>query len=181
MLHGVPTTLAGLAAQTGGDHVTFAPNLFQPAVESGVGLFLTTLVGGGLLVVLRPDYTRDRMAYLREDPLASLVYGVAGGLVVVVGTVGFLILVVSELGLGGAYAMMGGMVLTTVVWVTGVAISLLALADLATGLGDDWPTLVVAAAAANGILGLTLAGALVSGCLAMAGLGSVVADWFGRG
>lgn len=137
---------------------------------SAVSTFLTTLIVGGILVALAPDYTERKMETVRRDPVGSCLYGLA----VIVGIV--LVAVLLFLTLVGAIVALPLLVVAIVVWAVGAAIAFLAIAERLVGHDDGWLLPLLVAAGMNGGLALTGIGGLVALCIGAAGFGAVLRD-----
>ena len=147
-------------------------------VDSTVGLvgsafsaFLTTLVVGAILVAVVPEYTEERMAAVVDDPVGSLVYGLAVFLVVIVVMVVFAITIV------GLLVALPLALLLYVVWALGSTIAYLAIADRLVGHDDGWTLPLLVAAGINGALVLSVVGGLVGFLVGAAGFGAVMAEY----
>jgi len=136
-----------------------------------VGAFLTTLVVGALLLVLAPEWTRDRTRAVADDAIGSFVYGVLALLVLVVVVV---LLFVTLLGIPVAI-LLG--VVVALVWAVGAVVGYLAIADRLLGPGEDRAIALAVAALGNAVLTLTAVGALLSFCIGAAGFGAVLRGW----
>ena len=139
-----------------------------------VSTFLTTLLVGAILVALAPEYTTRKMDELRENVVASFVYGLASLVFFILVIVVLLFTII-----GIPLALVFGL-LVFVAWVFGAAIAFLAIADRLVDHGEgDWLVPLLIAAAINGGLTLTGIGALVAFCVGAAGFGVVVRDYLG--
>ncbi|WP_433633285.1 hypothetical protein [Halomicrococcus sp. NG-SE-24] len=135
---------------------------------SAVGAFLTTLLVGGIMVAAAPEYTRQRMAQVLENPVETFIYGLVSLLVVILVTV---VLVITIIGIVVAIPFL---LLVWVVWAVGSAIGFLAIADRLVGHEDGWTKPLLVGAGINGLLTLTGIGGLVSVCVGAAGFGAVL-------
>jgi hypothetical protein len=138
---------------------------------SAVGAFLTTLLVGGILVALAPEYVERMTGVVQDDPSGVLVYGVLASVVVALVTVGLAVTVV------GLVAAVPIAVVAAVVWAVGSAVATLAVADRLLDREEGWLKPLVVAAAVNGALTLTGVGGLVAFCIGAAGFGAVVRDY----
>lgn len=143
----------------------------RSVLGGAVGAFLTTLLVGAIMVAVAPDYTRERMAQVLEDPIASFGYGLVALVVVV-----FLALVLI-LTIIGILVAIPFLILAWVVWAVGAAIAFLAIADRLVGHEDGWTKPLLVAAGINGLLTVTGIGGLVSFCVGAAGFGAVLRDY----
>lgn len=149
----------------------FDPVGVDPAVGLGsgaFGTFLSTLVVGGLLLVLAPRWTRGRMRQVARTPLGSFVYGLVA--LVVAGLVIFLLFIT----IVGILVAVPLAIVLYLVWVVGAVIASLAIADRFVDVEDDRVLALLVAAALNGVLTLTGIGALVSFCIGAAGFGTLL-------
>jgi hypothetical protein len=140
---------------------------------SAVVTFLTTLVVGGILIGLVPDYVERTTASVARNPIYSLLYGVAALLFLTVATA---ILFVTVIGVTVAAPLL---VVTTILWSVGATIAYLAIADRLTGRGDGWAKPLLTAAIINGGLTLTGVGGLISLVVGAAGFGAVLRGYLG--
>jgi len=148
-------------------------DLFVSVTGSAVGVFLTTLLVGAIMVALAPGYTERMMDAVRTDVLGSFAYGFLALVVLVILT---LVLVFSIVGILVAIPLV---IVASVVWAVGAAIAYLAVAERLVGTEDGWLRALLVAAFINGGLTLTGIGGLVSICVGAAGFGAVLRDRFG--
>jgi len=94
--------------------------------------FLTTLLVGGGLIALLPEYTWGRMASMAEGPVSSFLYGLFALLALIVGTV------VPVPSLVGILVAIPLALVVSIVWALGAAIGYLAIADRLVGREDGW-------------------------------------------
>jgi hypothetical protein len=137
---------------------------------AATGAFVSTLVIGGIMVALAPDYTERTMERVRADAVGSFVYGVLALLVVVVVTVALAITLIGVL-LAIPFAL-----LASLLWAVGAAIAYLAIGDALVG-GDGWLGPLLVGAGINGAVTLTGIGGIVSFCVGAAGFGAVLRGW----
>ncbi|MCU4719611.1 hypothetical protein [Halapricum hydrolyticum] len=130
--------------------------------------FLSTLLVGAILVALAPDYTEQRIAEVRENPVGAFVYGVVSLIALLLLS---LVLFITIIGVPVAVALL---VLAIVLWAVGAAIAFLAIADSLVGHDDGWFLTLVIAAGINGGLALTGIGGLVSFFVGAVGFGTVL-------
>ena len=135
---------------------------------SAVGAFLTTLIVGAILVAVVPDYTRERMAEVLDEPIGSFLYGVAALIALFVAIVVF---VITLIGIPIAILLA---LLAYVLWAVGASIAFLAIGDRLVGHGDGWTTPLLVGAAINGGLTLTGIGGLATFAVGATGFGTVL-------
>lgn len=151
----------------------------QPAVDidvelglggGAVGVFLTTLLVGALLMALAPGYTARMKRLVSEEPVDSFLYGLLAivalillSVLLVLTIVGILVVIPLVL---GAYLL----------WAVGSSIAFLAIGERIVD-DEDWKLPLFVGAAINGGLALTGIGGLVSFCIGAAGFGAVLRDW----
>ncbi|WP_267642195.1 hypothetical protein [Haloarchaeobius amylolyticus] len=167
----LPSQLLGLVLQVQGNGVDVNVNPGAGLVGGAVSAFLTTLIVGAILVALAPGYTEKMMAYVRDEPIGSAIYGVLSLVLVLVLMV---ILVITIVGILLAIPL--GIVLF-VAWAVGAAIAYLAIAERLVGREDGWTKPLLVGAAINGGLALTGIGGIVSFCIGAAGFGAVLRNW----
>jgi len=144
------------------------PGGFTSLLGSAVGAFLTTLIVGAILVAVVPDYTRERMAEVLDEPIGSFLYGVAALIALFVAIVVF---VITLIGIPIAILLA---LLAYVLWAVGASIAFLAIGDRLVGHGDGWTTPLLVGAAINGGLTLTGIGGLVTFAVGATGFGTVL-------
>jgi hypothetical protein len=135
-----------------------------------VGAVLTTLVVGAILVAVVPDYTERMMADVLEEPIGSFLYGIASllGIALVL-----LLLFVTIIGIVVAIPLF---LLAYLVWAVGGAIAYLAIADRLVGHDDGWLVPLLIAAVISGALAVTGVGGILAICIGAAGFGAVLRD-----
>ncbi len=141
--------------------------------SGAVGAFLTTLIVGGILVVLAPDYTERKVAEVFDDPVTSFIYGFLFLLLLV------LIVVVLVVTIIGILVAIPVVILAYLVWAVGATIGFLAIGDRIVGHEDDWLKPLLVAAAINGALALTGIGGIVSFLIGAVGFGAILRDYIG--
>lgn len=164
-----PTLLATLAPlavvlQSGGE-IGFR------LLGSAVGAFLGTLIVGGIMILVWPDYTEARMAELIDDPGVSVLYGLLALVALVVVTI---VLVVTIVGILVAIPLL---ILAYVVWAVGAAIAYIAIGDRLVGRVNGLFRPLLVGSAINGVLVLTGIGGLISFVIGAAGFGAVLRSW----
>lgn len=159
--------MAASVAQTGVD-VNVGADPAASLVGSAVGSFLTTLLVGGLLVAVFPEYTERRMAAVLDDPVGSLLYGLGSLLLL------FLLTVVLVITIVGIVLAIPLALVAYLMWAVGTAVAYLAIAERLVGREDGWLKPLLAGAAINGALVLTGVGGLVAFCIGAAGFGAVL-------
>lgn len=165
----VQTTVLPLLAQMGSDiNIDLGSGI--SLVGSALGAFLTTLVVGGIMVAVVPDFTERMMAAVLENPVGSFVYGVVCLVAAVVVTV---LLVITIVGILAAVPL--GLA-TYLLWAVGSAIAYLAIGDRLVGREDGWLKPLLVGAGINGALTLTGIGGIVAFCIGAAGFGAVLRD-----
>jgi len=141
-------------------------SLFAGAITS----FFSTLVVGGLLVAIVPDYTERMVAAVFDEPLTSFLYGFGS-------LVGLLVVsVLLVLTLVGILVALPLMLAAYLVWAVGATVAFLALSDRLVGRDGSWLKPLVVAAGLNGGLALTGIGGLVSFVVGAVGVGCVLRD-----
>ena len=133
-----------------------------------VGAFLTTVIVGGLMLAIVPDYTERMRELLLDEPVGAFVYGVVALLALVVVTV---LLAITIIGLLVAVPLA---LVAYVVWAVGAAIAYLAIGDRLIGHDDGWLKPLLVGAGINGVLTLTGIGGLIAFCIGAAGFGAVL-------
>ena len=172
LVHLLALAQTGPVAQVGTD-VSVDVGTGTSLVGGAVGAFLTTLIVGGILVALAPDYTERTMATVLDDPVGSLVYGLASLAVVILVTILLAITVV------GLLVVIPLGIAAYLVWAVGAAIAYLAIGDRIVGRDDGWLKPLLVGATINGGLALTGVGGIVALCIGAAGFGAVLRDWRG--
>jgi len=140
---------------------------------SAVGAFLGTLIVGGIMILVFPDYTGGRIRDLVEDPVGSAVYGLIALVVLIVATVLLVLTIV------GILVVIPLLLLTYLLWAVGAAIAYLGIGDRLVGHDGGWLTPLLVGSAVNGLLVLTGIGGLVSIVVGAAGFGAVLRSWLG--
>lgn len=140
-------------------------------VGGAIGAFLTTLVVGGILVAVVPDYTARTMGVVRDDPVGSFVYGVVALVAIVALTI---LLAITIVGILLAIPLA---LLAYVLWAVGSAVAFLAIGERLVGRDDGWLKPLLVGAAINGVLALTGIGGLLGFLIGAAGFGAVLRDW----
>ncbi|GAB3691919.1 hypothetical protein GCM10028857_29880 [Salinarchaeum chitinilyticum] len=163
--------------------VAFAPalgTLAQSQTEIGTGLFgsavgafLGTLIVGGIMILVFPEYTQQRIRDLVDEPVGSAVYG----LIALVALV--LVMVLLVLTIVGILVLIPLAILAYVLWAVGAAIAYVGIGDRLVGHDDGWLTPLLVGSAVNGLLVLTGIGGLVSFVIGAAGFGAVLRSWLG--
>jgi hypothetical protein len=144
------------------------PGGVTSVLGSAVGAFLTTLIVGAILIAVVPDYTRDRMTEVLDEPIGSFLYGVAA----LIGL--FLAIIVFAITLIGIPIAIVLALLAYVIWAVGASIAFLAIGDRLVGHGGGWTTPLVVGAAINGGLTLTGIGGIVTFAVGATGFGTVL-------
>lgn len=139
-------------------------------VSGAIGSFATTLIVGGILVILAPDYTERMMGEALENPLLSFLYGF---ILLIALVVAIVILVLTIVGI---LVVIPLVILAYLAWAVGVTVVLLAIGERLVGLEDGWLKPLLVAAAINGLLALSGVGGLVSFVIGAWGFGTVVTD-----
>jgi hypothetical protein len=140
---------------------------------SAVGAFLTTLIIGAILIAVVPEYTKNTMTSMAQEPVGSFLYGLLALLTLLVVTV---VLIVTLIGVVVAIPLA---LLAGLVWAVGAAIGYIAIADRLIGHGDSWALPLLVAAVINGGLTLTGVGGLVSFGVGATGFGAVIRGYLG--
>lgn len=152
---------AGPAAAQTSQQPELGVSLMAQAVAGG----LMTLVIGGLLIVLAPEYTERTTGRIRETPVEAMLYGLGITILVVIV---FVILILTVIG---------------IIVVIPLAIALAVVAELgylAAGrsVTDDWgPALLVAIGVAAIASGVPILGGLVALVLSSMGVGGAYLDY----
>jgi len=142
-------------------------------VGSAFGAFLGTLIVGGIMVVVFPDYTLRRIRDLRRDPGPSLLYGLLSLVALVV------LIVLLVLTIVGILVVIPLAFLAYLLWAVGAAIAFIAIGDQLVGHDQGWTRPLVIGAAINGLLVLTGIGGFVSFLIGAAGFGAVIRGYLG--
>ena len=140
-------------------------------VGGSIGAFLTTLVVGGVMIAVVPDYTERMMGIVLDEPVGAFVYGFVALLIVVVLTVLLAITIV------GILLALPLALVAYLVWAVGAAVAYLAIGDRLVGHDDGWVKPLLVGAGINGALAITGIGGLVSFAIGAAGFGAVLRDW----
>jgi hypothetical protein len=169
-------SLLALALQFGPPGGPGGPGGVEVDVGTGlgggaVGAFFTTLIVGGILVAVLPEYTEARMTDLVETPVGSFVYGLVCLVLLVLAT---FVLAVTIVGILVAVPLA---ILAGLVWAVGAAIGFLAIADRIVGRADGWAKPLLVASLLNGGAALTGVGGLVSFAVGAAGFGAVLRNY----
>jgi hypothetical protein len=162
--------LSNLVAQMG-PNVDVGVDPGTGLVGGAVGAFLTTLVVGGILVAVAPEYTERMGARVLDEPVGAFVYGVVALLTLVVVTV---LLAITIIGILVAVPLA---IVAYVVWAVGAAIAYLAIGDRLVGHDDGWLKPLLVGAGINGVLALTGIGGLIAFCIGATGFGAVLRNW----
>lgn len=170
---GVMDVVPAVVLQSGFEFDLESVDLGLSVAGGAVGSFLTTLLVGGILVALAPDYTRRMMDAVREDLVGSFVYGI----LCLVGLVLFIVVLV--LSVLGILVVVPLVVLATLVWAAGASVAFLAVAERLVDTEEGWLKPLALAAAFNGGLALTGVGSLVSFAVGATGFGAILRDRFG--
>lgn len=151
------------------------PNGIDAPIRTGTGLvasavwtFLVTVILGGILVAIAPEYTRARMADVGANPVGNFLFGLVALVLVIVVAVIFAITII-----GIPIAMLLGLV-AYLLWIFGAIIAYLAIADRLIGPRNQFLGLLLLAGAINGILVLTGIGSIISFIVGATGFGTVV-------
>lgn len=137
-----------------------------------VGVFVTTLVVGALLIALAPTFT-DRVGdALVAEPVNSLLYGIMSLIALVLLIV---LLVITIIGILVAIPLI---FVAYVIWAVGSAIAFMTIGERLVD-SDDWKIPLLVGALLNGGLALTGVGGIVSLGIGAAGFGAVLRDYFG--
>jgi hypothetical protein len=158
-----------LVAQAG-PNVDVGVNPGVGVVGGAIGAFLTTLVVGGILVAVVPEYTERTMGIVLDEPVGAFLYGFLALLVVVVLTV---LLAITIVGILLAIPLA---LVAYLVWAVGAAIAYLAIGDRLVGHDDGWVKPLLVGAGINGALALTGIGGIVAFGIGAAGFGAVLRD-----
>lgn len=137
---------------------------------SAIGAFLTTLIVGGIMVAIAPEYTARMMDAVSADPVNSFVYGIVVVVALVILTI---LLAITIVGILLAIPLV---LITLVVWAVGAAIGYLTIGDRLVGRGDGWAKPLVVGAAINGALALTGIGGIVAFAIGATGFGAILRD-----
>ena len=172
LIHLLVPAPTGAVARVGTD-VSVDVGTGTSLVGGAVGAFLTTLIVGGVMVALAPDYTERMMATVLDDPVGSLVYGLLSLAVLV------LVIVLLAISVVGILVVIPLGIAAYLVWAVGAAIAYLAIGDRIVGHDDGWLKPLLVGAGINGGLALTGVGGIVSLCIGAAGFGAVLRDWRG--
>jgi hypothetical protein len=170
-MKGVFELLSTLVASIGGQMDPSAvpePGGAFSVLGSAVGAFLTALAVGAILIAVAPDYTRERMADVLEDPVGSFLYGLVSLLLL------FFVLFVLAITVIGLVLAVPLALLAYLAWAVGAAIAFLAIGDRLVGHDDGWAKPLVVGAAINGGLTLTGVGGLLTFAIGAAGFGTVL-------
>jgi hypothetical protein len=162
----------GLVAQTGVD-ISIDLNPAVGLLGSAAGAFLTTLVVGGLMVAVFPEYTERMMAAVLDDPVGAFVYGIVSLVSLALVTV---VLVITFVGVVLAIPLV---LVAYLVWAIGAAVAYLAIGERLVGREDGWLKPLLVGAAINGVLALTGVGGLIAIAIGAAGFGVVLQNQFG--
>ncbi len=138
-----------------------------------VGAFLTTLVIGGVLVVLAPDYTERTVSEVFDDPVTSFIYGFLFLLLLALVVFGLVITII------GILLAIPLVLVAYLVWAVGATIGFLAIGDRLVGHEDDWVKPLLVAAAINGALALTGIGGIISFLVGATGFGTILREYVG--
>lgn len=158
--------------QTGGDVIEpWSRVMAAGGVTSAVSAFVATLVVGGLLVAIAPDYTERTVARVHEEPGECIVYGV-------VASIGFLLvaiaLIVTIVGILVAIPLL---FVVAVVGLVGSVLAYLAVGERLVGNESGWGGPLVLGAVVNAVLAFTSIGGLIGLVISAAGFGAVIRDW----
>jgi len=134
-----------------------------------VGVFLTTLLVGVLLIALAPAYTERMKQSLVEKPVDSFIYGVLALVALILLT---FLLVLTIIGI---FVVIPLVIAAYVLWAVGSAIAFLSIGERLVD-AEDWKLPLLVGAAINGALALTGIGGLFSFCIGAAGFGAVLRD-----
>ena len=165
-----PGLVLELVAQTG-PNVDVGVNPGVGVVGGAIGAFLTTLVVGGIMVAVVPDYTERMMGIVLDEPVGAFVYGFIALLVVVVLAVLLAITII------GVLLALPLALVAYVVWAVGAAIAYLAIGDRLVGHDDGWVKPLLVGAGINGALALTGIGGIVAFGIGATGFGAVLRNW----
>ena len=138
---------------------------------SAIGAFLTTLIVGGIMVAVVPEYTERMMGIVLDDPIGSAIYGL---LSLVVITVLAILLVITLVGILLALPLL---VVAYVVWAIGSAIAFLAIAERLVGREEGWLKPLLVAAGLSGLLVVTGIGGLIAFAIGATGFGAILRSW----
>lgn len=136
-----------------------------------MGAFLSTLIVGGILLAVLPDYTEGKVRNVFGDPVASFVYGFLALILLALVVV---VLVITVVGIIVAIPLV---VLAWLVWAVGATLAFLAIGDRLVGHRDGWLKALLVGALINGALALTGIGGLVSFVLGAIGFGTVLREY----
>ncbi|AGN01061.1 hypothetical protein L593_05560 [Salinarchaeum sp. Harcht-Bsk1] len=140
---------------------------------SAVGAFLGTLIVGGIMILVFPDYTERTVRTLRRDPGPSLLYGLLTLVALIVLTVLLVLTIV------GILVVIPLAFLAYILWAVGAAIAFITIGDRLVGHEGGWTAALVVGSAINGVLVLTGIGGFVSFLIGAAGFGAVIHGYLG--
>jgi hypothetical protein len=140
-------------------------------VGSAVAAFLTTLAVGAVMIAILPDYTERLKTELLDEPVGSLVYGLASVVFLVLATIVLVITII------GVFVAIPLVIVAYLLWAVGSAIAYLAVGERLVGSDDGWLKPLAVGAAINGALTLSGIGFLIAFCVGAAGFGAVLRDW----
>ena len=139
--------------------------------SSAVGAFVSTVLVGGLLVTLAPEYTERLIERVRRDTVGSFVYGLLALVVLI------LVLVVLVVTLVGIVVAVPLAIVIGLAWAVGASVAFLAVGERLVGRDDGWLAPLLVGALINGGLTLTGIGGLVTFAVGAAGFGALLRDW----
>lgn len=157
--------------QTGDIDVTIDPTV--GLLGGAVGAFLTTLMVGGVMVAVFPEYVERMMAAVLDDPIGSFVYGI---ICLACLALAIVVLVLTIIGVVVAVPLA---LAAYLVWAIGATIGYLAIAERLVGREDGWLKPLLVGAAINGVLALTGIGGIIAVAIGAAGFGVVLQSWIG--
>ncbi|WP_324662840.1 hypothetical protein [Haloarcula sediminis] len=146
---------------------------FLNLAGSAVGAFLTTLVVGGILVAVVPEYTERKMQTLLDEPVGSFIYGLVSLIFFA------LVVFVLVITIFGIFIAIPLVLVLYIVWAVGVSIAFLAIGERLVGREDGWAKPLLVGAGINGALTLTGIGGILTLAIGAAGFGAVLRDYLG--
>jgi len=142
---------------------------------SAVGTFLGTLVVGGLLLVLVPEFVEKSIDTIEEEPGKSFVWGLGIGILLVIVLLGLIITLV------GIVIAIPLMFVMAIVWFVGSAIAFILLGERLVGAADmettRWGHLLVGALLATVIAAVPFIGGFINFVINVFGVGAIVFRW----
>lgn len=167
------TTIGDRLIENTGEELGVEIHIAEGLGGGAVGVFVTTLVIGALLMAFAPAYTKRMRTTVFDQPLSSFLYGLFFLLALIILIV---LLVITIIGIFVAIPLL---ILAYLVWAVGSTIAFLAVGYRLVNDPDDWKLPLLIGALLNAGLALTGVGGIISFVIGAIGFGTILHDRWG--